>query len=44
MPNGVNPLVRAVQPACPHPLRNRLPAQAQNDELMKGDDPILPPG
>jgi hypothetical protein len=44
MADGIDAAMRAVQPACAHPLRNRLAAQAQNDELMKGDHSMLPRG
>jgi hypothetical protein len=36
--------IPVLERARPHPLRNRLAAQAQNDELMKGDDSMLPRG
>ena len=42
MADGVDALMCPVQTTRLHPLRNRLAAQAQNDQLMKGDHSMLP--
>ena len=34
----------AMQPAAPHPVRDRLRAEAELSQLSRGDDPVLAAG
>ena len=44
MPDRVQALMNAVQPARPHPLRHRLTTQAEARQLVQRNHPMLPPG